>query len=80
MPSLTIKNVPENLYQHLKRRALRNRRSLNSEILMCLEQISQNQSRDTQAVLTHLRELRKKTASHSLTDEILQQAKLSGRP
>lgn len=80
MPSLTIKNVPEHLYQHLKRQAQNNRRSLNSEILMCLEQTLQNRPQNAQATLDRIRALRQKTAKHPLTDEVLQQAKLNGRP
>ena len=37
MPTLTIKSLPDELYHHLKARAEANRRSLNSEILVCLE-------------------------------------------
>lgn len=35
--SLTLKNIPESLYNRLKEVALANRRSMNSEILACLE-------------------------------------------
>lgn len=38
MPSLTIKNIPENVLNKLKRRAKLNRRSLNSEIIQNLEE------------------------------------------
>ncbi|WP_404789873.1 FitA-like ribbon-helix-helix domain-containing protein [Altericista sp. CCNU0014] len=79
MTNLTIKNMPEGLYQTLKQRALNNRRSLNSEVLVCLEQVLQDRHPDTQVALTRIRELRQKTVSHPLTDEILQQAKLDGR-
>lgn len=38
MASITLKNVPEGLRERLRRRALKNRRSLNQEVLYCLEQ------------------------------------------
>jgi plasmid stability protein len=38
MPSLTLKDMPAKLHRTLKKRALRNRRSLNQEALYCLEQ------------------------------------------
>lgn len=38
MPTLTLKNIPARLHARLKASAGRNRRSLNSEILMRLEQ------------------------------------------
>ncbi|WP_375340940.1 FitA-like ribbon-helix-helix domain-containing protein [Lyngbya confervoides] len=72
--------MPEDLYQHLKRQAQKNRRSLNSEILICLEQTLQNRPRNAQATLDRMRALRQKTAKHPLTDEVLEQAKHSGRP
>lgn len=39
MANLTIKNISEELYQKLKKSAKLNRRSMNSEILVCLEQV-----------------------------------------
>ena len=38
MPTLTLKNIPDALHAQLKASAERNRRSLNSEILVRLEQ------------------------------------------
>ena len=38
MPTLTLKNIPDKLHARLKASAGRNRRSLNSEILVRLEQ------------------------------------------
>ena len=35
--SITIKNIPDPLYEELKRSAKRNHRSINSEIIACLE-------------------------------------------
>ena len=37
MVTLTLKNIPDELHARLKESALRNRRSLNSEILVRLE-------------------------------------------
>ena len=37
MPTLTLKNIPDGLHARLKASAARNRRSLNSEILVRLE-------------------------------------------
>jgi plasmid stability protein len=38
MASLTLKDMPAKLHNTLKKRAARNRRSLNQEALYCLEQ------------------------------------------
>ena len=37
MPALTIKNIPDEVYQQLKRNAELHRRSINSEVIVCLE-------------------------------------------
>jgi hypothetical protein len=39
MANLTIKNIPENLYQKLKKSAEVNRRSINAEVIFCLEHL-----------------------------------------
>lgn len=38
MPSLTIKGLPDMLYWRLRERAERNRRSLNAEVIVALEE------------------------------------------
>ncbi|NJD11175.1 MAG: Arc family DNA-binding protein [Gemmatimonadetes bacterium] len=38
MPSITIKGVPEEVYVRVRRRAERNRRSLNAELIVALEE------------------------------------------
>lgn len=37
MPAITVKNIPPKLYEELKTAAQTHRRSLNSEIIACLE-------------------------------------------
>jgi len=37
--TLTLKNIPDELYQRLKASAETNRRSLNSEAIVCLESV-----------------------------------------
>lgn len=37
MPSFTIKNIPDELYEHLKQAASAHHRSVNSELIYCLE-------------------------------------------
>ena len=39
MPALTIKNIPNEIYIQLKRNADLHRRSLNSEVIVCLESV-----------------------------------------
>lgn len=40
MPTtLTLKNIPDQLYERLRRTATLHRRSLNSEVIVCLESV-----------------------------------------
>lgn len=39
MTTLTIKNIPNNVYESLKHAAEINRRSMNSEAIICLETV-----------------------------------------
>ena len=59
MPTLTLKNIPDDLHGRLKASAARNRRSLNSEILIRLEQ---DMSRPVLDPLVHAATLRAFTA------------------
>ncbi|MGK7895135.1 MAG: Arc family DNA-binding protein [Xenococcus sp. (in: cyanobacteria)] len=79
MANLTIKNIPENLYQKLKESAKFNRRSMNSEVLVCLEQVLLQSKIDKTTVLQRIRELRAESNRHFLTDEEILQIKNEGR-
>ena len=80
MPALTIKNIPDELYDRLKEAARVHRRSLNSEILYCVERTLIPYKIDVGARLAIARKLREKTAVYALDDELLQAAKNEGRP
>ena len=60
MPTtLTLKNIPDDLYNRLKAAAESHRRSLNSEALVCLESVLLPQRVSAEDRLTRARELRK---------------------
>ena len=80
MPALTIKNIPDDLYDRLKEAARAHRRSLNSEILYCVERMLVPYKIDAFEHLAIARKLREKTADYTLTDEFLDVAKNDGRP
>ncbi len=80
MPNLTVKNIPEDLYTHLKRYAKMNRRSLNSEIIVCIEKAIRSSRISPEVSLARARQLRAKTARHPITDKDFNQAKNIGRP
>jgi plasmid stability protein len=80
MPNLTVKNIPEYLYTDLKRYAKMNHRSLNSEIIVCIEKAIRSSRISPEESLVRARQLRAKTARHPITDEDFNQAKNIGRP
>ena len=51
MPSLTLKNVPEEIHQRLKEQAEQHRRSMNQEAIWILEQALSPPRRDADAVI-----------------------------
>ncbi|MDZ7780221.1 MAG: Arc family DNA-binding protein [Gemmatimonadota bacterium] len=55
MTNLTIKNLPQPLYERLKERAARNRRSLNSEVIHALERATGSVPVDAEALLARVR-------------------------
>jgi antitoxin FitA len=38
VPNVNVKNIPKDLHRRLKERAARNHRSLNSEVIACLQE------------------------------------------
>ena len=80
MPTITVKNIPPDLYDLLKNSAQTNRRSINSEILFYLEQSLRSKRVDPDTFLTEIKRLHQEYTGPPLTDEFLQKAKAEGRP
>jgi len=80
MPTLTLKNIPDDLYAQLKEHARMNRRSINSEIIVCIEKTLRSRRVNAETVLTKARNLREATSEYIITDEEFDQAKTMGRP
>jgi plasmid stability protein len=81
MPALTIKGVPEDTYRRLKLNATRHRRSLNSEVITCLERSVAFPERAPEDTIAALRRFhRTLRGAPPLTDAFLRQAKRAGRP
>ena len=81
MRAITVKNIPDNLYQRLKQSATENRRSINSEILVCIEQTVQSQKHEgVNDILARARKMRQKTGGPMLTDRKFNEMKTAGRP
>ncbi len=79
MPAITVKNIPVDLYEKLKRAAEISHRSINSEIIACIERAVGSQEINPDLLLANARKLRVKTASHPIKEREFAQAKAAGR-
>ena len=79
MPTLTIKNIPDDLYFQLKQYAEINRRSLNSEVIVCIERAVRSRKVSPDVALEKASNLRIKTKQHPISDREFRQAKMLGR-
>ena len=80
MPTITVKNIPQDTYEQLKKSAKLNHRSLNSEIIACIEHVVRSQPVDPELLIASARQVRELTASYKITDDEFDQAKNAGRP
>lgn len=79
MATITIKNVPDELYTALKRRAAENRRSINNEIIMLIERAFEQPLYPPDIVSERVRLLREQVNIY-VTEEEVNAAKNEGRP
>lgn len=79
MATITVKNIPDELYGKLKSAAKINRRSINSEIIMCIEKVLSSRRIDIVPVLENARNLRELTAQYRISDYEFNRAKTEGR-
>ena len=79
MASITIRKVPKDLYERLKRAAAAHRRSINSEVIVSLERVLEPAG-DPDEFLARADALRERLALPPLTARVLREAKAAGRP
>lgn len=79
MPAITVKNIPDILYAQLKLSAEAHHRSINSELIVCLEKVLTPQRVDKDQLLLSARSMRNKLANLKVTQEDLVNAKAEGR-
>lgn len=81
MATITLKNIPEPLYERLKYFAKIRRRSLNSEIIYNLEKSVGLVEEDPDELLRQIREFREQIGKNGqLTAEEVENAINEGRP
>jgi len=80
MATLTIRDVPQPLVDRLKAQATVHRRSLNREVIACLEGTVRAVPLDPDTLLARARQLRRTPVRLRLTDRTLARLKAAGRP
>ena len=78
--TLTLKNIPDALYGRLKEVAATHRRSLNSEVIVCLESILLPPKVSVMERLARARELRRALPNGAFSAADIAQLREEGRP
>lgn len=78
MPSITVKNIPEEIYEKVKEQAAAHHRSINSEIIACLEK-SVSPTRPSPEYIRQQARRARAAARGSLTMEEIRKAIEEGR-
>jgi antitoxin FitA len=78
MATLTLKNIPDSIYELLKEKAKTNRRSINNEVILLLQKYVAPPDDDVATFLEEARKLRAR-AKGMLTIEEIDEAKKMGR-
>ena len=79
MPAITVKNIPDRLYQYLKASAHIHHRSINSELIVCLERVLLPTRIPPHELITSARALRDQVKAPLLCAEDIDKAKTDGR-
>jgi plasmid stability protein len=80
MVTITVKNIPEEIYERIKQQAKANRRSINSEIIAIFEQaIPKRTPMDVNEILERARKVRELTAHYTAPTEEIDEWKREGR-
>jgi plasmid stability protein len=80
MATITVKDIPDDLYEALKKAAARHHRSINSEIIYYIEQAVRSREVNVEEVLERARHLRAEVGPVPMSQEILNEYKNTGRP
>jgi plasmid stability protein len=76
---MTIKKIPDRLYQRLRQSARKHRRSLNSEVIVSLENALASGRMDPEDFLASVRALCERISGVHVTDKDLNVVKDEGR-
>jgi len=78
--TITVKNIPSELYERLKQSAVLHHRSINSEVIALIEASIAAKKRKPKDFLASAKAIREKTGRYELKKEFIDRAKREGRP
>jgi plasmid stability protein len=78
--TITVKNIPPELYERLKLSASFHHRSINSEVIALIEASIAAKKRKPEDFLASARAIRERTGRYALKQEFIDRAKREGRP
>lgn len=78
MNNLTVRNIPDRIHKRLKKRSELSRRSINSEIIACLEETLFPDKNEVQEIIKKSQEIRS-NQNFEITLSELEEAKSYGR-
>jgi antitoxin FitA len=79
MATITIKNIPDDIYELLKEKAKSNNRSINSEAIIAIKLAVASRPIDVQAAIQRARKIQELTAHYRITDQEITKFKNEGR-
>lgn len=77
--TITLKGIPDDVYEQLKRSAEANRRSINSEVIVCLETVLLPKKTTVLEHIAKAREIRASLKHGAFKPEDMDRAKRQGR-
>ena len=80
MANLTLKNIPDDLYKRLKETANLHHRSINSELIVCLEKALMPTRKTPEQHIVTAQAIRKRVKTKKISIKEIQQFKNKGRP
>ncbi len=80
MPSITLKRIPDDIYERLKASAKIHHRSLNSELISCLEMVLKPQRLSAAERLERIRKIRPAISPEAVEPDEISEAIEQGRP
>ena len=79
MATITVKNIPDDLYEQLKKTAKTNQRSINKEIIAIVQRAVMPHPIDVDEWLEQTRQIRDRTTEYRLSGDEITRMKREGR-